>query len=68
MSHTFDPDQNWIARKEAEEARRAMEDQRHARNARIAEVLAVAIVVTAVVFCLSVAYRDGLFRFLEAAR
>ena len=61
----FDPDRNWQTRLAAEAARQAMEDARHARNARVAEVIAVASVVLAVVFCLAVAYRDGLFDFLS---
>jgi len=61
-----DPDRNWRTRLEAEAARAAMEDARHARNARVAEVFAVAAVVAAVVFCLAVAARDGLFDFLTS--
>ena len=61
----LDSDRNWKTRLEAEAARQAMEDARHARNARVAEVVSVAAVVIAVVFCLAVAYRDGLFDFLS---
>lgn len=64
----FDSDRNWKTRLEAQLAHQAMEDQRHARNARVQAVFAVGIVVSAVVLCLAVAYRDGIFKFLEAAR
>lgn len=70
IHRAFDPDENWRTRLEAEQARRAIEDARHARNAELqtfwTDVFAVVAMGTIVAAFLYEAYRKGLFKFLEA--
>lgn len=69
IHHAFDPDQNWKTRLEAEHVRLAMEDARHARNAKAAAFFAkvLAVVVAGVVFvsCVRAAIGAGLFSWVR---
>lgn len=52
IHHAFDPDRNWISRQQAEQARLAMENERHARNVEAARFFAnvLAVVILGVIF------------------
>ena len=52
IHRAFDPDMNWRTRQESEQARRAMENERHARNVEAARFFAnvLAVVIMGVVF------------------
>lgn len=52
IHHAFDPDRNWKTRLEADEARRSMENTRHARNVDTARFFAnvLAVVILGVIF------------------
>jgi hypothetical protein len=64
----FDADRNWISRKESEDARRAMQADRRARNVQTAVLWAnaLALVAMGVIFVggLLAAIRAGLFAWM----
>lgn len=64
----FEPDRNWQTRQQAEQARLAMENERHARNVEAARFFAnvLAVVIMGVVFVsgLRAAINAGLFAWI----